>query len=181
MWWLFKKKKVLQKEHIVSIPETKRHVFSQLATIIANPSLISNVCQLNYNYIQLSHLELEVLNQIESRSGQKIVGHVSNVLNRPLNNKQLSGWRFKYKNEYFDIFKDKEGTYFIGQSDKPNHLVFTLSHEYDGNILSSGPKYEYEILFQLVEDCLFNKLLDTPYVPKYSIDLESMQIKKIFS
>ena len=181
MWWLFKKNKVLPKENIVSIPETKRHIFTQLAQMIANPSLISNVCQLNYSYIQLSPLELEVLNQLETRSGQKVVGHMTNLLNRPLKNKELCGWRFKYKGDFFDIFQDKHGTYFIGQSSKQNHLVFNLNHEYEGNILSSGPKYEYEILFSLVEDCLFNKLLDTPYVPKYSIDLDSMQIKKIFN
>lgn len=181
MWNLFKRKKKNTPDIYVSIPEKKRHAFSKLAEIIQNPNLISNVCQLNYNDIKLSSLELEVLQQLEKRSGRKVIAMVSEVVNRPLKHEKLSGWRFTYNQETFDIFTNQQGTYFIGQSSQPNHQVFNLNHDYLGEILSYGPRYEYEILFNLVEDCLFNKLLDTPYSPKYEINLETMKVRKIFN
>lgn len=89
MWWCFKKNKTGLENTGISIPENNRQVFAQLAKMMANPHLISKVCQLNYSYIQLSSLELEVLNNLEKRSGQKITGLVYNQLNKPLQNKKI--------------------------------------------------------------------------------------------
>jgi len=173
----FFNKKDIKKEKVISFPIHKKNIFKKLSEIIENPDLISNVCELNYEGINLSEEEKKVISNIEDRCGQKIIAPLLCKFNKPKD--KYFGWRFSHNKETFDLFSNHDGMWFLGQSKKANHLVFNLKNEYQGETLNSGFRYEYEVLCSILESILFSKLLGEPFSCKYKIDLDKGTITEI--
>ena len=157
------------------IPDSKKQVYEKLQEIMDNLTQISHVCELSYGGFEVSDEEMKCLRNIEVKNGKKFVDKMLCDLNR-IPRKDLKGYRFTYKNQRLDLFVDRDGYYFLGQSSVPNHKVFNLNNEYKGTILDSGLKFEYEILMDCLSQSLWSRLLGEIPSFKFKIDLANQAI-----
>lgn len=162
-------------------PKDKDQVYKTIAKIIQNPDSLSDICELNYGSRDVSEEDKKVIQQLEKKYDHKFFDKLSWDLNKHVEKRKLHGYRFSFKNQSWDLFQDESDCFFLGQSTRPNHQVFDHKHQYLGDILSSGPSYELEIVYNIAGDRIFDKLLGVTTQTKYQVNLEDRTITEVLA